>query len=135
MTTSYTVPGGPKMLRETDPCPFCGIFAGAPAQVVRSWLGGTFPMLAIVPLKPVTPGHVLVIPGKHVPHFSAEPHVTAVTMAHAAQLAAESHEDMNLITSRGPVATQTVNHLHVHLVPRRAGDELPLPWTPQKDPS
>ncbi|WP_268253314.1 hypothetical protein [Streptomyces subrutilus] len=23
-------------------------------------------------------------------------------------------------------------HLHVHVVPREAGDDLPLPWTPQQ---
>ena len=39
--------------------------------------------------------------------------------------------ESNLITSIGPAATQTVPHLHLHLVPRRPGDGLPLPWTPQ----
>ena len=110
-------------------CPFCEIFAGrGEAQIVRSWLGGTYPMLAIRPLEPVTPGHLLVIPSRHVPDFTSEPHVTAVTVAHAAQLAAELGHDMNLITSRGPAATQSVFHLHLHLVPRTAGDGLALPW-------
>lgn len=42
------------------------------------------------------------------------------------------HEAANLITSRGGAATQTVFHLHVHVVPREAGDGLALPWTPQQ---
>ncbi|MEU3978362.1 HIT family protein [Streptomyces bacillaris] len=39
----------------------------------------------------------------------------------------------NLITSKGAEATQSVYHLHVHIVPRRDGDNLPLPWTPQHE--
>ncbi|MFI0712504.1 HIT domain-containing protein [Streptomyces inhibens] len=35
----------------------------------------------------------------------------------------------NVITSRGPSATQTIRHLHIHLVPRADGDGLLLPWT------
>lgn len=116
------------------PCPFCEIVAGrGKANVVRSWLGGSRPVVAITPLNPVTPGHVLVIPGVHVADFSVDVEVTALAAGYAAILAAESPEDMNLITSRGPAATQTVHHLHIHLVPRRLGDDLPLPWTPQKD--
>jgi hypothetical protein len=41
--------------------------------------------------------------------------------------------DCNLIASRGPAATQTVPHLHLHLVPRLEGDGLPLPWTGQAE--
>jgi hypothetical protein len=35
----------------------------------------------------------------------------------------------NLITSAGTDATQSVFHLHVHLVPRRPNDGLKLPWS------
>jgi histidine triad (HIT) family protein len=38
---------------------------------------------------------------------------------------------VNLSTSKGEAATQSVFHLHVHVVPRQEGDRLPLPWTPQ----
>ena len=34
-----------------------------------------------------------------------------------------------LIVVCGAEATQTVPHLHIHIVPRRAGDRLTLPWT------
>ena len=40
----------------------------------------------------------------------------------------------NLITSVGAAATQTVKHLHIHIVPRHEGDGLHLPWTEQKKP-
>jgi histidine triad (HIT) family protein len=108
-------------------CVFCEIVAGrAPASVVREWPE----VIAIRPRHPVTSGHVLVIPRAHVADVGTDPAVSASTMAAAAQLAGELAA-ANVITSRGAAATQTVHHLHLHMVPRRHGDGLPLPWTPQ----
>jgi histidine triad (HIT) family protein len=108
-------------------CPFCLIIAGrAPAQQVIGWDDA----IAIVPLNPVTPGHLLVIPTVHVRDAGEVPDVTARTMLRAAELAHE-RGDANLITSIGPAATQTVRHLHIHYVPRSYGDGLTLPWTTQ----
>ncbi|WP_107047709.1 HIT family protein [Streptomyces albus] len=110
-------------------CPFCEIAAGrAPATVIREWPDA----LAILPRGGVTEGHTLVIPRRHVADATENPAVTGATMTRAAELAAEVGADLNLITSVGPAATQTVFHLHLHLVPRRAGDGLALPWTRQQ---
>lgn len=110
-------------------CVFCSIVAGcSPAVVVREWDDA----LAIRPLNPVTPGHLLVIPHTHVADIGEDPVVSARTMACAAELAA-TLDSANVITSKGSLATQTVFHLHVHVVPRRAKDALPLPWTPQQE--
>ncbi|MFJ3817807.1 HIT family protein [Streptomyces sp. NPDC090056] len=51
-------------------------------------------------------------------------------MRRAAELMAELPA-ANLTTSKGTEATQSVFHLHVHVVPGQDGDNLPLPWTPQ----
>jgi len=108
-----------------QPCPFCEIVAGrAPATIVEEWSHA----LAIVPLNPVVEGHTLVIPKQHVTDFTESPFHSARTMAHAAMLAAASDQPMNLITSRGREATQSVMHLHLHLVPRAENDGLALPW-------
>jgi histidine triad (HIT) family protein len=110
-------------------CPFCEIIAGAaPATVIRQWPNA----IAIVPLEPVTDGHTLVIPTEHATDFSASSEALFWALMCAAQLAREMPGDMNLITSRGPAATQTVPHLHLHLIPRREGDGLKLPWTEQQ---
>jgi histidine triad (HIT) family protein len=108
-----------------QPCPFCEIAAGrAPATIVREWDDA----IAIVPRGPVVPGHVLVIPREHVTDFADDPVVSATTTYRASELAAETDQPMNLITSRGREATQSVFHLHLHLVPRAENDGLALPW-------
>jgi histidine triad (HIT) family protein len=85
------------------------------------------------PLNPVTPGHLLVIPVRHVMDAAEDPDLTGRVFAAAARIARESGGDpsCNLITSVGGAATQSVYHLHAHVVPRRHGDGLRLPWTQQ----
>jgi len=108
--------------RDPD-CVFCDIVAGdSPADIVTEWLD----TIAFVPLNPVTEGHVLIVPRRHVRDALDVPAVTAATMKRAAEYA---EHPCNLITSAGAAATQTVFHLHIHVVPRRADDGLALPWT------
>lgn len=110
------------------PCPFCEIVAGrAPAEWIVQpdyWPD----VVAFAPLNPVTDGHTLVVPKTHVADFASDPGVSAATMRRAAELVRWSPRPMNLITSRGREATQSVFHLHVHLVPRAENDGLALPW-------
>lgn len=118
-----------EMYRDVEDCPFCDIIRrGAPAETVHTWPDA----IAIVPINPVTPGHVLVIPRTHVLGFTADPDTTALAARRAAELAAilDPAGEYNVITSEGPHATQTIDHLHLHLVPRREGDNLALPWRP-----
>lgn len=105
-------------------CVFCDIIDGlAAAQTVREWDDA----IAIVPRDPVVDGHLIVLPKTHVPD-AGDPGYAALTIHRAAALAAELYPSFNLITSVGRVATQTVFHLHMHVVPRRPGDGLELPW-------
>ncbi|WP_411107366.1 HIT family protein [Streptomyces sp. cmx-4-9] len=109
-------------------CVFCSITAGeAPASIVREWPDA----LAIRPRSGgVAAGHVMVLPRVHVADAGTDPDVTAAVMRRAAELMAELPA-ANIITSKGTEATQSVFHLHVHVVPRQEGDNLPLPWTSQ----
>lgn len=106
-------------------CVFCDIAAGkAPADVIHRWPD----VIAIIPLEPVTEGHTLIIPRVHVSDFTTDPEVSALTMKAASVFARLSPLPMNLITSRGRAATQSIFHLHLHLVPRKCDDGLALPW-------
>lgn len=131
-----------------DPCPFCsGPLAGNhTTRVIHEWPD----TIAIEPLDPVVPGHVIVIPRVHVDNALTDPAVTGLVHQRAADLARHLEsmaawdleafpnekewagiEGVNLITSVGAAATATVPHLHVHVIPRRVGDGLMLPWTGQ----
>ena len=89
--------------------------------------------VAFQPLNPVTPGHFLAVPRKHVASALESPLHAGRAATFGAELAKLMELDaFNIITSAGRAATQTVFHLHVHVVPRREGDGLALPWTGQK---
>lgn len=109
-------------------CGFCDIIHGdAPAKILHRWLSTT----AIEPLNPVTPGHTLIIPHHHVESFGTDWWTDAATMRRASELVKSLGVPCNIITSVGKVATQTVPHLHAHIVPRTIDDGLKLPWTDQ----
>lgn len=103
-------------------CVFCDLIGSSPLE-------GWAEAVAFAPRRPITPGHVLVVPREHVADATANPWVTAVTMYRAAELAGRLDRHCNIITSVGSDATQTVYHLHIHVVPRRVGDGLVLPWS------
>lgn len=103
-------------------CIFCDIVLGkAPATVVRKWDDA----IAIVPLEPVTSGHLLVIPVVHVAGALDVPDISAKVMRRACEIAPHP---CNLIVNVGKEATQSVFHLHLHIVPRSKDDGLALPW-------
>lgn len=113
-------------------CVFCRIVASEePATIL--WGGHhAHRALVIVPLNPVVDGHVIALPKQHAEDFTDNWMATSDAMYAAFQYARNIGGDCNLITSKGSAATQTVGHLHVHLVPRRHGDGLLLPWTQMK---
>ncbi len=77
---------------------------------------------------PVSPGHTLVIPKRHTASFFDlldQERQDILTLLDRAKLAIEKEfqpQGYNIGINDGPVAGQTVLHLHVHLIPRYAGD-------------
>jgi histidine triad (HIT) family protein len=106
-------------------CPFCDY--DGPSPILHEWAY----TITFEPLNPVTPGHLLVVPRDHFADASENPTMTGLVFEFAARLA-RAFDSYNLITSTGREATQSVKHLHVHVVPRRDGDGLKLPWSAQK---
>jgi histidine triad (HIT) family protein len=118
-------------------CDFCSIARGDDSSVEIVCRGETW--VAFFPLKPATPGHTLVIPRAHVSDlWTAETSLASDLMAAVIRVGraietALSPEGMNLITSSGEAAEQTVYHLHLHVVPRWREDGFGEIWPPKRE--
>lgn len=87
--------------------------------------------LAFAPLDHLSEGHMLVIPKEHYETLLDVPEPTlCAVMEHAKtisqRLCAGDFEGVNLLHASGGAAQQSVQHFHVHLAPRREGDQLDL---------
>lgn len=110
-------------------CVFCDLIENGQLGARFFSVGDVCRVFRLAPLNPVTPGHMLFLPDRHVAFAEDEPRVTGDVFRGAAMYASQFGGDFNLIASSGKLATQTITHLHVHFVPRREGDGLRLPWS------
>ncbi len=104
-------------------CPFCCLPPSA-----LTWSSDL--IVAIRDRWPVSPGHTLVLPRRHIPsYFEAGPMeqagiwqaVHALKKLLDAQLS-PAPDGYNIGFNTGVAAGQTVMHLHVHIIPRYSGD-------------
>lgn len=119
---------------DEDPegCVFCDPERLPEDRILSSSTDGTA-CWVFEPLNPVVPGHLLVVPMDHEENATGSPRLTGAAFEVAAREVTERGiEQFNLITSTGAAATQTVRHLHIHIVPRTEDDDLHLPWTGQQ---
>lgn len=78
---------------------------------------------------PVSPGHTLVIPVRHVGSFfdtTPEERTSMLALLEEAKLQIQSEfspAGYNIGINDGAAAGQTIGHLHMHLIPRYAGDQ------------
>ncbi|QBQ56436.1 HIT family protein [Nitrosococcus wardiae] len=106
-------------------CPFCSLPA---IRIVHEITH----VLVIRDLYPVSPGHTLIIPRRHLSYLAELSESEWADMQRALQLAKIkldtelAPDGYNLGINDGAAAGQTVLHLHMHLIPRYKGD--------QKDP-
>lgn len=121
-----------KVRQYEQDCDFCSIAQGVDHSVEVVCEGENW--IAFFPQHPATPGHTLVIPREHVvdlwdtgPGLGAEL-MAAVLRVGRAVRASLKPEGMNLITSAGKTAEQTVFHLHLHVVPRWERDGFGKIW-------
>ncbi|BGP00795.1 Dinucleoside triphosphate hydrolase [Rhodotorula toruloides] len=86
----------------------------------------------LVNLKPLVPGHVLVVPRRVTPRFrdlTPEEVTDLFQSVHQISRVIEqeySAQALNIALQDGPLAGQSVPHVHVHIIPRRAKDFEPL---------
>lgn len=114
----------------TDNCVFCEITSNDPKdQIITTIKSGNSTIGVFEPLNPCVDGHLLFVPNEHVENSSCGPSVTGDTVAALATYATLNDiKDYNIIVNCGKEASQSVGHLHVHLVPRNASDDVQLPW-------
>ena len=119
-------------------CIFCKIIDG---QLPCCDIYQDEDILAFLDIGPLSDGHTLIIPKKHIDRLEhCPPDILAAmakqfgSIAHAVLDTVEA-TDYNLLSNNGPHAGQVVNHLHFHIIPRSSGDGLFKRWNAGKYPS
>ena len=106
---------------QTKPCPFCTLPDSRILDVTPFGL-------VIRDGYPISPGHTLVIPKRHVGSFfelTPEEATEMMSLMRRAKSALEIEfkpNGYNIGINDGAAAGQTVPHLHIHLIPRYQGD-------------
>lgn len=122
----------PTSSQPQDPsCIFCKIAAGfIPChKIFEDDL-----LVAFLDIAPIVPGHALVIPKAHYSSLlTTPPEALAAINARLPRLAgallnAVAAPACHILTNCGPEASQSVPHLHYHIIPRSANDGYRLPW-------
>jgi histidine triad (HIT) family protein len=117
-----------------DTCVFCKIVAG---QLPCFKLLEDDQTIAFMDINPVNPGHALAVAKGHWPTVDVIPADALAAVAKTAQKVAKAvfkelkPNGVNLIQANGAGAGQSVPHLHIHIMPRRAGDAVALNWEPK----
>lgn len=116
----------------TDPdCIFCKIVAG---EIPCFKLYEDELTLAFMDINPANEGHALTIPKEHWEDVHAiPPDLIAATIQTVKKIAGVVNKSLkpdgiNLVQANGKGAAQSVLHFHMHILPRRIGDELKLNW-------
>lgn len=108
-------------MTEPKPCPFCPIKH-------REILADHPLAAAVTDSFPLTQGHTLIVPRRHVASFfelTMDERLAMLGLLDQAKAALEtkySPDGFNIGVNDGAAAGQTVMHVHIHLIPRYKGD-------------
>ncbi len=118
-----------------DDCIFCKIAKG---DIPSATIYETGDFKCILDVAPANKGHALIITKEHYDNIFQLDAETAAKIFSFATVAAKAIkeetgcEGMNVLQNNGEVAGQTVNHFHLHLVPRNTGDGVNVSWAPKE---
>jgi diadenosine tetraphosphate (Ap4A) HIT family hydrolase len=114
-------------------CVFCRIVAG---NLEATTVHRDDDVLAILDIRPVNPGHTLVLPTRHyrsladIPeHVGARLFTVGQRTAAAIRRSGLRCEGVRFTLADGAAAGQDVPHLHLHVMPRFAGDSYRVETT------
>ena len=114
-----------------DDCVFCKMVAGE-IPVAKVYENET--VLAFLDIGPVSDGHTLVIPKQHCRNVhECDPEILAQMGSCLGKIAGAVAEAMdadgyNVLCNNGRAASQVVEHVHFHIIPRRMGDGVFTQW-------
>lgn len=112
-------------------CVFCRIIAG---QLPSFTICSDDRAVAFMDINPANPGHALVVAREHAPTLMDVSPAALAGVAEMAQRVARAvqtelrPDGINLLQANGPGAAQSVPHFHMHVLPRRTGDDLAMNW-------
>jgi histidine triad (HIT) family protein len=120
--------------RHEPDCTFCDLLEG---RIPATFLHRDERCAAFMDIRPVNPGHVLIIPVAHLPSLAEVPpddvaHMVRLAQRYAAAIRASGLrcEGVNLFLADGEAAMQEVFHTHLHVFPRYRGDGFQLRFGP-----
>jgi diadenosine tetraphosphate (Ap4A) HIT family hydrolase len=107
-----------------DSCPFCRLAGSGPDRAI---LDETDNVLAFEDAYPSAPGHVLVVPRRHVGRLldlsEDEFHdLWYLARSQMRRIEPDGCEAFTIGVNDGAAAGQTIAHAHLHIIPRRQGD-------------
>ena len=116
---------GGKVSAYMSECVFCGIVAG---EVAAEHVLQTPDVTAFLDARPIFKGHVLLVPREHVPTLPDLPARLRDPFLAAGQRLAKAMVDalgaQGSFVAMNNTVSQSVPHLHLHVVPRTKGDGL-----------
>ena len=106
-------------------CAFCNIVSGETTTEIV-WRAES--SIAFLDHRPLFPGHVLLIPASHIATLADLPASQVGPLFQAAQMLERAVESAlgaeGTFIAINNIVSQSVPHLHIHIVPRRKGDGL-----------
>ena len=116
-----------------DDCIFCKIANG---EIPAATLYEDEMFRVILDLNPASKGHALILPKDHAANlFELPEEVAEKALPLAKKIGGKlvkglGADGFNVVQNNGECAGQTVFHFHMHLIPRYAGDNAGVSWTP-----
>lgn len=95
-------------------------------------------VIAFLDVNPASRGHTLVMPKDHYTSIVTTPKAILDKAFEVAQLVAQAEiaqlgaSGVNVITNCGKSAGQTIDHFHIHVIPRYEHDGLKLDFSPKQ---
>ncbi len=120
---------------EDTSCIFCKIANG---EIPSYKVYEDCDVIAFLDVNPASRGHTLVLPKDHYTSIVTTPKAILDKAFEVAQLVAQAEiaqlgaSGVNVITNCGKSAGQTIDHFHIHVIPRYEHDGLKLDFPPKQ---